>query len=374
MTAHADGVLARSKNVRYLPGVDHLRALAALLIVVYHGVQQISGRPFPRASDPASALVFEGHTAVALFMVLSGFILTFGADLSPVRYGAFMRNRVLRVVPMYLVVLLVGMYTFPGQYSIGGVWQYLTLQATPPFDVAQFGAWSALLWTVSIEFQFYLLFPFLLRFLQRYGVRYLLGVLALTNVLRLMSAASNRASIRDLSYFSIVGRLDQFVLGMLGAWLIRRGTVRLTAGRAWMALGSGSAAVLGAIWAFNRNGSFLSNAPWKAPWPLLEGGAWAIFVVAYVVLSERWSGRWIRWVAFPGIVSYSVYLVHFVFVDLVVRRHWHVFDSSRLNAAALTVAVVLPATLAVATLSYLVIERPFMQLRVRYVADQPPQE
>jgi uncharacterized membrane protein len=79
----------RSKNIEYLVGIDHLRALAALLIVFYHGQQLfyldtmrlrgLVAEPWARANDPFSALVIEGHTAVALFMVLSGFIFTYGA-------------------------------------------------------------------------------------------------------------------------------------------------------------------------------------------------------------------------------------------------------------------------------------------------------
>mgnify|MGYP003380509005 CR=1 FL=1 len=65
MTEQADSLVVRSKNMSYLPGVDHLRGLAAVLMVVYHGVQQISDRVFPTVDDPFSALVVEGHTAVA---------------------------------------------------------------------------------------------------------------------------------------------------------------------------------------------------------------------------------------------------------------------------------------------------------------------
>ena len=56
-------------------------------------------------TNPLTVVLFEGHTGVALFMVLSGYILasgTFGKDIS---YAGFLRNRFLRIFPLLIVVL-----------------------------------------------------------------------------------------------------------------------------------------------------------------------------------------------------------------------------------------------------------------------------
>jgi len=100
----------KSRNIGYLPEVDHLRAFAALLIVFYHGLHLLRSRllhdqPFDfshwvSTENPLLAAIAEGHTAVALFMVLSGFIFTWGAWGHQVRYGAFVVNRVLRIYVM----------------------------------------------------------------------------------------------------------------------------------------------------------------------------------------------------------------------------------------------------------------------------------
>lgn len=376
MPHSADELVIRSKNVSYLPGVDHLRGIAAMLMVVYHGMQQLriaagGSDPFPRVHDPVSALVVEGHTAVALFMVVSGFILTYGADRRELRYGPFMRNRVLRVVPMYVVVLFVAVYAVPEAFTFAGFLPYLTLLATPPLPVAEFGAWSAVLWTLSVEFAFYLLFPFLLRFLQRNGARALLGLLLLSNTLRLLVAATNPDSVATMSYWTIVGRIDQFLVGMLAAWWLRRGLVRWNTGRAVLVAAIAAVGVACALWAFNANGSFFGNQRWRAVWPLVEGSLWALFVIAYVVALGDRTGAWVRRAALPGIISYSVYLLHYPVVQAVGRRGWELFDSPVLTAAVLTLVIVIPVTCAVSTLSYLTVERPFMQMRVRYLVNAP---
>src|SRR5688500_5770729 len=101
-----------SANVGYVAAVDHIRGVAALLMILYHGYQQVESKWFERGSNPLESLLIEGHTAVAMFMVLSGFIFTYGAltaagaDPGPdrdIRYGAFIRNRLLRILPMYVL-------------------------------------------------------------------------------------------------------------------------------------------------------------------------------------------------------------------------------------------------------------------------------
>src|SRR5687767_447013 len=137
-----------SENVGYVAGVDHIRGFAALLMILYHGYQQIESKWFERGSNPFESLLIEGHTAVAMFMVLSGFIFTYGAlkavgaDADPhagIRYGPFLGNRLLRILPMYVLVVLLAVYTRPEGYSFSGFVQLFTLQGTPPVATADLG-------------------------------------------------------------------------------------------------------------------------------------------------------------------------------------------------------------------------------------------
>lgn len=362
-----------SRNVGYLAGVDHLRALAALLMLAYHSVQQLRMTArgevqFPAVHDPLRAVLVEGHTAVALFMVLSGFILTYGADRRQLETRGFLRNRALRVLPMYLVVLAIGVLTHPEGFSLSGVIPYLTLLGTPPLPVADLGAWSAVLWTVSVEFAFYLLFPYLLAMLQRGGVRPLLGIVLTANVLRILVAIDDPVAARDLAYWTIVGRIDQFVVGMIGAWLLRRAVLRWSTLR-WSVVAIASAVLVSlAMWWFNANGSFFGASRWRSVWPLVEGVLWAGVVVGYVAATAGRSGRVLRVLALPGVVSYSLYLLHYPVVRAVAERSWTPFDRPWLDGVVLTTVVVAPIAGAIATLCYLTVERPFMERRGVYLA------
>jgi peptidoglycan/LPS O-acetylase OafA/YrhL len=74
-----------------------------------------------------------------------------------------------------------------------------------------------------------------------------------------------------------------------------------------------------------------------------------------------------------GTISYSIYLLHFLCIVELPR--WFPFDpGGRPNLAAVVYALkyVLPAVLPMAALTYYVVERPFLKLRVSYLRDIQP--
>src|SRR3954453_6503832 len=117
----------KSSNIRYLPQVDHLRGIAALWVLFYHGEHLFraalgKGELFAQGSwtispNPFWALIYEGHTGVSLFMVLSGFIFAYGALGHRIHYGRFMGNRFLRIYPLYLTIIVVSLALEPSRYS-----------------------------------------------------------------------------------------------------------------------------------------------------------------------------------------------------------------------------------------------------------------
>jgi peptidoglycan/LPS O-acetylase OafA/YrhL len=369
----------QSQNVKYIPAVDHLRGVAAILMIFYHGLVLGSyalrfSRPFGydnwlQSNNPLLTLIIEGHTAVALFMCLSGFIFTYGSLGHDVNYGSFIRNRFLRIFPMFVTMLVVGMYTFPAKYTWLGMLQTLTFQSGPYMPgTPDFGAITALFWTISVEFQFYLIFPFLLRFLNRYGPIYLVGVIVLFTVFRALSGWMNYDNIRDLSYWTIVGRIDQFMCGMLIGWLYHRIEDRQQLRLLRVLFLPAVALVLAALWMFNRAGGWPQNGVYKIFWPTIEGGVWAFFIVCYLALARVFP-KWLsRVLALPGAISYSTYLTHFMFVaGFIAMGYSHFTGDAVIDALINTLLIPVPLTLALSTLTYNMIERPFLRMRAKYV-------
>ena len=111
------------------------------------------------------------------------------------------------------------------------------------------------------------------------------------NLLRAMSGALNEAGLRDLSYWTIVGRMDQFLVGMLVGWVVVRRRPQPGRGAAWGGLMASAVLVLVVMTVFNSNGGWLSSEPWKIVWPLVEGLMWGTFAFAYILASRSMSRR-----------------------------------------------------------------------------------
>lgn len=370
----------RSPNIRYWQGLDQLRGLAALLIVFYHGLHVLSF--FPRAqggdpyrfwiktSNPFMALIEEGHSAVGFFIVLSGFLFSVSALGKDVVYSAFLRNRVLRIFPLFVVVLVVGMVSNPAAYSFIGVLQTLFMQGDFP-GAAYGGAFTGMFWAVAVEFQLYLIFPFLHQFTERYGVRWAVGCIALCVAMRLLAAGTGTSTPRDIAYSHVLGRLDQFVIGMLAARLFRRVETRHLP---WGILSlAASGLVLAVLTVFNQLGGYPNPSLWKVLWPVVEAFAWVPLLLAYTCYAERLPGWLGKPLAAFGTISYSIYLLHNACITALPQL-WYPQLSADPNSQALLYVLcgVLLPLIVLSALSYYVVERPFLALRVSYLRPTAP--
>ena len=369
-----------SKNIRYIPAIDHLRAYAALLVLLYHCVfliVPIQYENWPKAGNPFSALIYEGHTGVALFLVLSGFIFTYGSAGREIEYKSFLINRLLRIYPLMIALLFVGVSIYSLQLNPTQVLESLlpvqNLRGANP--TIRMGPYNALFWTITVECQFYLIFPFLHRQLLRRGVRGLLPLLLFLILARWSSVYIGEsalfASPRDIGYWTILGRLDQFLIGMITATVALRLTLASRLLR--LALPLGVAGLLLALYLFNQAGGWPIDGSWKVFWPTCEAVLWALIIIGYLALLHGRDNRVLRGIAALGTISYSMYLLHLTVIDIFVSHDWvmHVPRPTLLAALFTGLACVFPATVLLSTLTYHAIEKPFLEMRRRYLAPVP---
>lgn len=367
----------KSNNIKYLPAVDHIRAYAALLILLYHIQLRIKDslmpagtsllQQWPKASNPLAAILIEGHTAVALFIVLSGFIFTFGVYGQGGVYWQFMRNRVLRLYPLLLVLLFVGLHSFRRQFTFSYFAQTL-LGISNAEMTSPFGTFSAMFWAIAVEMQFYLIFPFLISIVHRRGPLFLLGMVGIAILLRYFSQTQG-GSIRDLSYFTIVGRIDQFLFGMMAGIYFRKS---FQPGKRWdVIFFVGLIAVCLAAFVFNRAGGWPVSTPWKLIVPTIEAGLWTLVILGYFSFARFLPASLSKWITMLGTISYSLYLLHPVVIDTATRQHWFsAFTPGR--AVLIGMGVLVPLLIAFSALTYFFIEKPFLEMRGTYKKALPP--
>jgi len=364
------------KNQRYAPGLDHVRAFAASWIVIYHSFQLISARlvrddtfdphkDWISSRNPIVALAEEGHTAVGMFMVLSGFVLARAAIGSDINYWRFLQNRVLRIYPMFLVTILAGLALVQGVQPLDSI--LMTLLPIGSVEaMARLGPFSNSLWAIPVEFQFYLVFPFLMGMLRKNGPRQLGLILLAAVVMRGLVFAAGGA-LSYATYFTILGRIDEFLIGMLAAYYVAK---RPSTSR-WPFL---IVVVLnvGILYGYNQVRGYVSDDGWKMLWPTVQGGMWAAFIVTYLPVSQRMWVSASKFLSEVGKVSFSVYLLHFVLVSTVsssIRADMIVGWDPQFVALLIGGFLILPATVVISRLTYAAIEEPFLNMRVRYLKE-----
>lgn len=150
-----------------LHGLDHLRAFAISFVFIYH-----YGRIF-YCPETLTNIGKFGWTGVDLFFVLSGYLIASqlfaGIPTQGINLRIFFTKRIFRIIPVYLVILLL-YFVFPSfreREALAPLWKYLTFTQNIGLDLRNQGTFSHA-WSLCIEEQFYLLFPFMILILVYY--------------------------------------------------------------------------------------------------------------------------------------------------------------------------------------------------------------
>jgi peptidoglycan/LPS O-acetylase OafA/YrhL len=354
---------AHAGRLGYLPGLDGLRALAILTVVAFH-VGAFAGR----------STLDGGFLGVQVFFVISGFLITALLVEEHDRNGrislrAFYARRALRLFPALFaaVAVAVAYTTFaPGHQ----------LHRTADEAVASIFYWdnwyhglhvgnpTILLhtWSLSIEEQFYLVWPLLL--VLALGLAALRTRLWLLPLAGAVAAALGRA-VADLAssppplgrlYFGTDTRADALLIGCTLALVWARGLPRQAAQvSTWLSVPAlGALAVL--MW--------FETVPGRSLYVI---GLLGCSLASAVLIANVLTGRprlLVRLLEHPGLVflgkvSYGLYLWHYVVF-------WIVRDSTGGWSLSSRVALELAIALAVAVASYYLLELPIVRQKARF--------
>lgn len=341
----------RSSSGAYYAGLDHVRALAAFLVVTWHFAHWGPDYPVVLDRSPLLGPLDEGHIGVSLFMTLSGYLFAKLIGEQQIRYLPFLWNRAIRLLPLLLTVLsLYGLMLQPGwPRFLFWVGKGAILPTLPN------GAWS-----VTAEFHFYVMLPLLLAIL-RPRPSLALACVGLSIGLRLFLYAEH-FDIQFLAYHTIFGRFDQFVFGIVAFRM--RGAI------------SGKVAILAlaVLWtcyaAFGRLGGYY-HFPTSAVWimlPTLEGLTLAPLIAWYDRNPITWPGMGL--VRKAGEYSYSIYLLHFFFVaPAAAFVDTHIMHIPTLLIALPWAVLFFLGMIAVGHLSWTLIEQPPLRWRKPYLVE-----
>jgi peptidoglycan/LPS O-acetylase OafA/YrhL len=333
----------------YRPELDVLRFGAFLLVFLHHALPHVAaGYLAAGISKPAASVLAgiarAGALGVDLFFALSAYLITElllreRRSCGVIDTRAFYVRRILRIWPLYFVALVIlapAMAMLPGEhlswsYSLtfgvfGGNWAC----ATWGYPSSSF----ALLWSVSIEEQFYLAWPWLVRFGEARLRRIAYGMVAIATLTRVVLV------IREVQHPGIwcntLARLDPIAGGALLACFLNGSLPKYSARSRVLRIVAGALLLLASGAAGNNSG-----------WPVLI--TYPLAAGASVVIIAGVLGARLRAGAYFGKISYGLYVFHVAAIRLV--------PSAILG---------LPLTIAAAAFSYRYLESPFLRLKGRF--------
>ncbi len=349
-----------SQNISYNEKIDHLRFFAALMVLMFH-TEWLT----PQRLTSWIPVFHDGHAGVQLFMVISGFILTLIVHEREINIPGFYRNRILRIYPLFIFVVSLGYFLSVEHQASKGLEYLLALLPISNMYRNSYGAFGGTLWSVAVELQFYLLFPFLITAIQRYGEKFGYLLIAMMLVLR-AAVFAHTGSAHHFSYFTIFGAMDSFVMGIIAARFHLRNRFELNV---WtpIAILAITNVIIAILFTGNffhvdyANGAPFSNSRLWIVWPTIAAALFALLTVTYLKSNHRLPFSPV--IAAFGKWSYSSYVWHWMIIVAVMR----LVGSYGLHPYFVGAFLVLPLTIAWSAMSYYLIERPFLDKRMRYI-------
>ncbi|MET3979712.1 peptidoglycan/LPS O-acetylase OafA/YrhL [Mucilaginibacter sp. UYP25] len=361
--------------MKHIKELDGVRGIAVTLVIIEHW--------FPKSSFLNK--LPNGAIGVSIFFVLSGFLISrilfeTRVEIQEAQQSAwqviknFYLRRALRIFPIYYLCLAI-LYIFEAgtsQEVRGPILYFITF--TQNFYFFHIDFWPGILshlWSLAVEEQFYLCWPFLMLFVNK---RYLLAVI----VLVISFSVCTQFLMRNINMSGLLtfNCLHAFGTGTLLSWFIHYKSDMADRALNFLQIIGPLSAVLILL------GNYFSVRLFAFQDPLIcVVGAWLIFYIYKKHDTEEMRFRFL--LANPiaiyiGRVSYGIYLYHnlvpkllnYNLVNIYINPYLpNILKTNLFGWLFLTENLLM--LLAVASLSYYLIERPILKLKNRFSYRRP---
>lgn len=372
-----------TKHSERFNGLDHLRALAIILVLLYHY------RAFKHPVWIETVGKF-GWTGVDLFFVLSGFLISGQLfkemkNTGTIHVKTFYIKRFFRIFPPYFFTLFL-YFTFPffrEREALPPLWKFVTFTQNYGLDVINQGTFSHA-WSLCIEEQFYLILPLLLLVMMptklfKYFVILIILILSFSLTMRLIIWSDSVGGIDNNSlefwrlwymkiYYPTHTRLDGLGIGVFTGYLMQyserfKEIINRNGNRLFLI----GIVLLGiAFWICNEQSSQAAST-FGFTWVAISYG----FIVVSAVSESSFLSRTRFYITSElAALSYAIYLSHKGIIHIV----QNVFEYFGLeNSDTISFIVCLLACIIVGLLYRFIIEKPFVILKnkILKVKDKP---
>jgi len=364
------GQIETTKTI-YLPGLNGLRAIAAIAVVISHitlglGSFGLNNKIFGTDLDgKASGLKLAGY-GVTIFFTLSGFLITFlllnEKEKTKLNIKNFYIRRILRIWPLYYLyfaICLTTLLVFGIPYNSSSVPFYIFLSANIPLIFNNTLPFLAHYWSLGVEEQFYLFFPQMAKLPNNQLFKISVGVVFVFLFLKFIFWILDRKyGIHLPLLFIEVTRFHTMLIGVIGAILYYQKnlnflaicTHKITQIISWIVI------LLIALNKFHIAS-------------IIDGELVSVITVFLIVGQITKTNNLInlenRLCDFIGKISFGIYVIHpiliFYFSKIIGR-----FESKTIINYLFIYTLITLTTILFAYLSYEFYEKRFLKLKSKY--------
>ncbi|QHS56908.1 acyltransferase [Mucilaginibacter sp. 14171R-50] len=364
---------ADNKSPVYFSNLDSVRAIAALMVVVSHieyhkteyGLQQL-----------AISLQNFGKIGVTIFFALSGFLITYLLLVEKKKYQTvslkdFYIRRILRIWPLYFLVVIIGFFVYPAKGSSTALWLSVFFLPNLAFCLKMLPSIFDPIWSIGTEEQFYIFHPHIFKIKKPENIFNALiiitGMLIIINI-AVRNFPVNTPFTRNLGLFLYYARFDNMMIGAIVATLYYNTKHHAFTFRFQKLFD----------WFFTRVAQWLSITAFiifiyfYLKHEIPQGDMVMALLAALLIVNLCEPATSIfnlksRPLQYMGKISYGIYLLHkypLFLVFYLVKRYMN--GTGVLVQNIVIYVVTLVAVVALATLSYYGYERYFLRIKARF--------
>jgi peptidoglycan/LPS O-acetylase OafA/YrhL len=361
----------------YFPGLNGLRAIAALSVVVFHLTGNfeafgLSPYVFGTLPDGTPKGFRMAGFGVTIFFSLSGFLITYlllaEKNKQEINIPNFYIRRILRIWPLYylyLLAALVVIYFFDLRFDGLVLLAYIFFAANFPFILENIPHTADVTlphlrhyWSLGVEEQFYLLWPWVVKKTNKHLTIIVVAIITILVALKLFFHFFYMHSIAAAT-FNVI-RFDCMLIGALGAILyfnkqplfLKLTNNKISQAIAWCVI---------ALLVLNRFhiASVIDHE--------IISVVTLILIIGQITVSNRLINLEIGICNFLGKISYGIYVIHELVIFFAAFLFKHV-DVTPYIKYSLAYTFVIGVTVLLSWLSYEYVEKRFLKIKTRFTA------
>lgn len=363
-----------SRRIIYFPGLNGLRFLSALAVIITHVELMQDKLGFENLWD--NLLIHNlGVIGVSFFFVLSGFLITFlmieeKKSFNSFSVKSFYLRRIFRIWPLYFLILILGFFILPNITYIPFFSENLEFNFSPNLIIYLFILPNIALsifpavpligqsWSIGVEEQFYLIWPIIFKFFKNFNLILLMKLLSLFVFMKFVVLLF---SLQIDSYWLLVVKknlamlkFENMIIGAMGAVILIRKDKYIR-------------------YVFNNIALFISIAGvffslYIIPDYLRDGlhilHALFFIIVILNVSSNPKSFLKLenRFFNFLGRISYGIYMYHLIIIYFTIKMLMIYEIYSKLLLYTISILI----TCIVSYISYIIFEKRFLNLKKKF--------